>query len=76
MPTAPVRWQYRLTSAAIAFLVETKNERTIMVPKNETIVVLDDLHESSRIFRQVGVVWNGQYLIMFAADIVERAIRL
>lgn len=76
MPAAPVRLHYRLTSAAIAFLVEAEQERTIMVPKSATIVVLDDLYESTRIFRQVGVVWNGVYLIMFAADIVERAIRL
>lgn len=76
MPTARVRTHYRLTSAAIAFLVEAENERTIMVPKRATIVVLDDLHESTQKFRQVGVSWNGAYLIMFAADIVERATRV
>jgi hypothetical protein len=76
MPVAPVRLQFRLTSAAIGFLVEAQNERTIMVPKYAMITVLDDLHESKHVFRQVGVMWSGQYLIMFAADILERAIRL
>ena len=76
MPASPVRLHYRLTSAAIAFLVKAENERTIMVPKNASVLVLDDLYESPRVFRQVGVVWNGEYLIMFAADILERAVRL
>ena len=76
MPAAPARCQYRLTSSAIAFLVEAQSERTIMVPKCATVTVLDDLNESAVRSRQVGAWWNGAYLIMFAADILERAIRV
>ena len=69
--------KYRLTTATIALLVSGDGKsRSMQVPAESTITVLEGLTESDIPNRQVQVQWIGKRLRMFAVDLLERGERV
>ncbi len=71
------RVRFLLTKDTIGIVADTEGKGTIMeVPSGATIAVMDALNETGEPNRRVEVQWLGKTLDMFAADILERGVKV